>query len=112
MWHAPGVELHKLNETYPLATTQMHQAMEGRAANFRQNHLFLEIASFAHQNAGGLGHAFDDQAVRDDRKGGIQIVQVFLGQGDVLHRRRRRTRSELRELVDPDPSHELLVASC
>ncbi|MFL6451653.1 MAG: 4Fe-4S dicluster domain-containing protein [Bryobacteraceae bacterium] len=30
MWHGSGVEVRKLNKTYPLASTQMHQAMEGR----------------------------------------------------------------------------------
>jgi molybdopterin-containing oxidoreductase family iron-sulfur binding subunit len=30
LWAAAGVEIFKINESYPLATTQMHQFMEGR----------------------------------------------------------------------------------
>lgn len=30
LWAADGVEIFKINESYPLATTQMHQFMEGR----------------------------------------------------------------------------------
>ena len=31
LWRATGAELHKVEEDYPLASTQMHQAMEHRA---------------------------------------------------------------------------------
>ncbi len=30
LWFAPGAEIHKLDSSYPLATTQMQQTMEGR----------------------------------------------------------------------------------
>jgi molybdopterin-containing oxidoreductase family iron-sulfur binding subunit len=30
LWSTSGVEIHKVNTEYPLATTQMHQSMEGR----------------------------------------------------------------------------------
>jgi len=48
LWQASGIELHKLDTPYPLATTQMHQSMEGRdivVANtvsaYRQNPDFV-----------------------------------------------------------------------
>ena len=48
-----------------------------------------KLRGFADEDAGGLGHAFDDQAVGDDRERGVEIVQMLLGQGDVLDGRRR-----------------------
>ncbi len=30
LWSAPGVQIRKIDKDYPLATTQMHQSMEGR----------------------------------------------------------------------------------
>ncbi len=30
LWQVSGIEIHKLDTPYPLATTQMHQSMEGR----------------------------------------------------------------------------------
>ena len=74
---------------------------------FARIHFFGEsFSSFAHQNTGGLRHSFDDQAMRRNRKRRIQIVQMLLGQRDVLNRRRRLLRCELGEFVDPDPTHD------
>jgi hypothetical protein len=83
------------------------QSVKRRPADLCEDHLLGEVAGLADQDAGRLRHAFDDQAVWDDREAGVEVVEVLLGQRHVLHRRRRRPRRELHELVDPDPPHRL-----
>ena len=63
--------------------------MKRRPADLGEDHFLGEVPRLADQDAGGLGHAFDDQAVRHDRERRVKIVQMLLGQRDVLDRRRR-----------------------
>ena len=93
--------------------TRPDKAVKRRPADFRENYFLCKVAGFTHKNAGRLGHAFDDQAVRHDRKRRVQIVQVLFRQRYVLDRGGGGSGSKLRELVDPDPAHEQLsVVSC
>jgi hypothetical protein len=63
--------------------------------------LLCEVAGFADQDAGGLGHALDDQAGGHEGKGREQVVQVLFRQGDVLDRDGASARLEGGELVNP-----------
>ena len=80
--------------------------MKSRATDFGENHLLGKVAGFTDEDAGGLGHAFDDQAVRDNREGRVKIVQMLFSQRNVFDRRRGGARRELGEFVDPDPAHD------
>ena len=62
-----------------------------RGRSWRESLFPIKSPRFANKNAGGLGHALNDQAVRHNRKRRIQIVQMFLGKRDVLHVQRRRS---------------------
>ena len=73
-----------------------------------QNDLLAEPARLADQNARGLGHALDHQGGRHDRKSLPVIVEVLLGQRDVLDRLGPLSGLKDRKPINPDPSHALL----
>ena len=82
------------------------EAVEGRPTDLGEDDLLRKVTRLADEDAAGLRHAFDDQRMRHDRKRRVEVVQMLLGQRDVLDRRRRLPAGELGEPVDPNPTHK------
>ena len=81
------------------------EAVERGAADFGEDDFFGEVSGFADEDAGGLGHALDDEAVGHDGEIGIEIVEMLFGERDVFDRHGGGLGIELHEFVDPDRSH-------
>ena len=80
-------------------------AEELGAGDLGQDDLLGEPARLADQDPAGLGQPLDDQRGRHHRVAREVVVQVLLGQGQVLDGPGELAAAELQELVDPDPSH-------
>jgi len=73
--------------------------------NLCQHDLLHESAVLANEQPGGLGHAFQDERVRHDRRAGEVIVQMIFRERNRFDRRRSAAAFELRESIDPKPAH-------
>ena len=83
-------------------------AVEHGLGHLGQHHLLGELVVLADQQPARLRHALDHQRVGDHRVAGEVVVQVVLGQRDVLDGLGVPPALELDEPIDPVPSHGTL----
>ena len=80
--------------------------MKAGLGQLGQDHALFEAAVLAHQQAAGLGDALDDQRIGHHRRAGKVVVQVLLGQRDILDGRGPPATFELGKAINPKPTHE------
>jgi len=74
---------------------------------FGENDLFLEFFCFADEDARGLGHCFNYEALGHNRKTGKMVVKMLFGKCHVFYGNGRLAAMKLNKLVYPNPSHKL-----
>src|SRR5262245_129941 len=79
--------------------------MKAGRRDLRQDHLLAEVIRLTNQDPAGLGQALQNERAGHDRVAGKVVGEVIFRQAQVLHRPGRLAAVELRESVDPDPSH-------